>query len=245
HGPSLATDYQIPSTIPGTARIEALPLGALLGVMPWNFPYYQVARFAAPNLVLGNTITLKHADVCGRAALIIAELFRAAGVLDASDVAAVAREAWEFRVYNAGQVCNSNKRLIVMDDIYDDFVAELVRLGTGLKPGDPLNLGEDEYVPLSSRTAAETVDAQVKKAVSAGARVLVGGELSEGPSAYYSPAVLVDVPRDSESYGEEIFGPVATVYRVSSDEEALELANDCALGLGGSVFSTDEARADR
>lgn len=307
HGPSLATDYEIPSTIPGKARIEALPVGALLGVMPWNFPYYQVARFAAPNLVLGNTIMLKHADICGRSALLIEEIMRDAGVpeggyqalfanhdhiaaiiadprvqgvsltgseragaiigaqagknlkkavlelggidpmvvLDADDVAAVARTAWDFRVYNAGQVCNSNKRLIVMDDIYDEFVAELVRLGTGLKPGDPADLGEDEYVPLSSRTAAETVNAQVQKAVSEGARVLVGGELSEGPAAYYSPTVLVDVPRDSESYREEIFGPVATVYRVSSDAEALELANDCALGLGGSVFSTDEARADR
>src|SRR5699024_12061519 len=133
----------------------------------------------------------------------------------------------------------------IMDDIYVDFVAELVRLGSGLKPGDPLTLGDDEYVPLSSRAAAETVDAQVKKVVSAGARVLVGGELSEGPAAYYSPAVLVDVPRDCESYGEESFGPVATVYRVSSDEEALELANGCALRLGGSAFCTDEARAGR
>ncbi|WP_231443096.1 aldehyde dehydrogenase family protein [Brevibacterium zhoupengii] len=307
HGPTLATDYQIPSTIPGTARIEALPVGALLGVMPWNFPYYQVARFAAPNLVLGNTIMLKHADVCGRSALLIEDIFREAGVpeggyshlfanhdqiasiiadprvqgvsltgseragaiigaqagrnlkkavlelggidpmvvLDSDDVAAVAREAWEFRVYNAGQVCNSNKRLIVMADIYEEFVAELVRLATDLAPGDPAHLGEGEYVPLSSRAAAETVDAQVRKAVAEGAKVLAGGDLSAGPGAYYSPTVLVDVPRNSQSYGEEIFGPVATVYKVSSDAEALELANDCALGLGGSVFSTDEARADK
>lgn len=132
-----------------------------------------------------------------------------------------------------------------MDDIYDAFVAELVRLAEGLKPGDQLHLGEGEYVPLSTRGAAETVHAQVQHAVAEGARVLAGGVLSEGPGAYYSPTVLVDVPRDSESYREEIFGPVATVYRVRSDEEALELANDCALGLGGSVFSTDEARAAR
>ena len=305
HGPSLITDYEIPSTVPGRAYIEHLPIGTLLGIMPWNFPYYQVARFAAPNLLLGNTILLKHADVCARSALTIQEIMEEAGVpaggyqnlfashdqiatmiadprvqgvsltgseragaiigaqagahlkkcvlelggidpmvvLDADDVAAVAKEAWDFRTYNAGQVCNSNKRLIVMDDIYDDFVAALVELAEGLKPGDQLDLGEGEFVPLSTRAAAETVDAQVQKAVSEGARVLAGGVLSEGPAAYYSPAVLVDVPRDSESYGEEIFGPVATVYRVSSDEEALELANDCALGLGGSVFSTDETRA--
>ena len=307
HGPSLITSYEIPSTVPGKAVIEQLPVGVLLGVMPWNFPYYQVARFAAPNLVLGNTILLKHADICARSALTMQQIFEEAGVpvggyqnvfashdqiasmiaddrvqgvsltgseragaiigaqagqhlkkcvlelggidpmvvLDAEDVAAVAAEAWNFRVYNGGQVCNSNKRLIVMDDIYDEFVEALVGLATGLVPGDQLNLGEGEYAPMSSRAAAETIDAQVQKAVAEGARVLAGGVLSEGPSAYYSPTVLVDVPRDSASYGEEIFGPVATVYRVSSDEEALALANDCALGLGGSVFSTDEARAAR
>ncbi|MEV8147445.1 aldehyde dehydrogenase family protein [Arthrobacter sp. NPDC080073] len=307
HGPGLITDYEIPSSVPGRAVIEQLPLGVLLGVMPWNFPYYQVARFAAPNLILGNTILLKHADICARSNLVVQEIMEAAGVpvggyqallasheqiatviadprvqgvsltgsegagaiigaqaganlkkcvlelggidamvvLDSDDVAGIAQMAWENRIYNGGQVCNSNKRLIVMDDIYDEFVAELVRLADGLKPGDQLNLQAGEYTPLSSRAAAERVDAQVRKAVSDGARLLAGGVLSDGPGAYYSPAVLVDVPRDSESYREEIFGPVAIVYRVHSDEEALEFANDCALGLGGSVFSTDEARAAR
>lgn len=307
HGPSLITDYEIPSTVPGKAYIEHRPVGTLLGVMPWNFPYYQVARFAAPNLVLGNTILLKHADICAGSALAIQAIMEEAGVpvggyqnvfashdqiatiiadprvqgisltgseragaiigaqaganlkkavlelggidpmvvLDSDDVAAVAKQAWDFRVYNVGQVCNSNKRLIVMDDIYDEFVAELKKLATGLVPGDQFNLAEGEFVALSSRAAAETVHAQVQKAVSEGATLVAGGVLSDGPSAYYSPAVLTDVPRDSESYGVEIFGPVATVYKVSSDEEALELANDCALGLGGSVFSTDEARAAR
>lgn len=187
YGPGLVTDYEIPSTIPGKAVIEHRPLGALLGVMPWNFPYYQVARFAAPNLLLGNTIILKHADICARSALTMQEIMEAAGVpvggytnvfashdqiaqmiadprvqgvsltgseragaiigaqagahlkkcvlelggidpmivLDSADVAAVAAEAWNFRTYNGGQVCNSNKRLIVMDDVYDEFVAEL------------------------------------------------------------------------------------------------------------------------
>lgn len=307
YGPSLITDHEIPSTIPGKATIEQLPVGALLGVMPWNFPYYQVARFAAPNLVLGNTIILKHADICARSALTIQEIMEEAGVpvggyqnvfashdqiatmiadprvqgvsltgseragaiigeqagrhlkkcvlelggidpmvvLDSDDVAAVAKAAWDFRVYNGGQVCNSNKRMIVMDDIYDEFVAELKKLAAGLEPGDQLDLGEGQYAPLSTRVAAETVHAQVQKAVAEGATLEAGGVLSDGPGAYYSPAVLTGVPRDSESYLEEIFGPVATVYRVHSDEEALELANDCALGLGGSVFSTDEARAAR
>ena len=307
HGPSLITDYEIPSTVPGKAVIEHLPVGVLLGVMPWNFPYYQVARFAAPNLLLGNTILLKHADICARSSLTMQEIFEQAGVpvggyqnvfashdqiatmiadprvqgvsltgseragaiigeqagrhlkkcvlelggidpmvvLDADDVAAVAADAWNFRVYNAGQVCNSNKRLIVMDDIYDEFVAELKKLAEGLQPGDPMNLHDGEFVPMSSRAAAETVHAQVQQAVAEGATLEVGGVLHDGPGAYYSPAVLTGVPRNSASYREELFGPVATVYRVSSDEEALELANDCALGLGGSVFSTDEARAAR
>ncbi|MFV0434414.1 MAG: NAD-dependent succinate-semialdehyde dehydrogenase [Leucobacter sp.] len=307
YGPGLITDYEIPSTIPGKAVVEHLPVGALLGVMPWNFPYYQVARFAAPNLVLGNTILLKHADICARSALTIQEIMEEAGVpvggyqnvfashdqiatmiadervqgvsltgseragaiigaqagqhlkkcvlelggidpmvvLDADDVAEVAATAWNFRVYNGGQVCNSNKRIIVMEDIYDEFVAELVALAEGLQPGDQLSMEDGQYAPLSTRTAAETVHAQVQKAVSEGATLEAGGVLSEGPGAYYSPAVLTGVPRDSESYGEEIFGPVATVYKVSSDAEALRLANDCALGLGGSVFSTDEARAAR
>ena len=307
HGPGLITDREIPSSVPGRAVIEQLPLGVLLGIMPWNFPYYQVARFAAPNLVLGNTILLKHADICPRSNVTVQEIMEQAGVpaggyqplftsheqiadiiadprvqgvsltgsenvgaiigaqagaalkkcvlelggidamvvLDSDDVAGIAQAAWENRIYNGGQVCNSNKRLIVMDDIYDEFVAELVRLADGLKPGDQLKLEAGEYTPLSTRAAAETVDAQVRKAVSEGARLLVGGVLSEGPGAYYSPAVLADVPRDSESYREEIFGPVATVYRVHTDEEALELANDCALGLGGSVFSTDTTRAAR
>lgn len=307
HGPSLITDYEIPSSVPGKAYIQHLPLGALLGIMPWNFPYYQVARFAAPNLLLGNTILLKHADICARSALVMEEIFIAAGVpaggyqnifasheqvaniiadprvqgvsltgseragavvgalagkhlkrcvlelggidpmivLDAADVAQVAKEAWDFRVYNGGQVCNSNKRIIVMADIYDEFVAALTGFAQGLTPGDQLNMGANEYAPLSSRRAAETVAAQVTKAVSEGAQVLAGGVLAPAPSAHYAPTVLVNVSRETSSYREEIFGPVATVYKVHSEQEAIELANDCALGLGGSVFSTDTAKAAR
>lgn len=307
HGPSQITGYEIPSSIPGKATIEHRPIGALLGVMPWNFPYYQVARFAAPNLLLGNTILLKHAEICARSNLLIQEIFDQAGlpsggyqallasheqiadviadprvqgvsltgserageiigaqtgaqlkkcvlelggvdpmiVLDTDDVTEMARTAWNFRVYNSGQVCNSNKRMIVMADVFDDFVAELTLLAEGLQPGDQLNLMPGEYGPLSTREAAEHVNAQVQQAVADGAQLLAGGVLSEAPAAYYSPAVLINVPRDSSSYRDEIFGPVATVYRVHSDEEAIELANDCDLGLGGSVFSTDNARAER
>ncbi len=307
HGPSLITDYEIPSTIPGKAVIQRRPVGALLGVMPWNFPYYQVARFAAPNLVLGNTVLLKHADICPRSNLAIQQIMDDAGVpaggytalftshdqiatiiadsrvqgvsltgseragaiigeqagrhlkkavlelggndpmvvLDSDDLASVAADGWNFRIYNGGQVCNGNKRMIVMDDIYDEFVAELKKLADGLVAGDPLDMPDRGYGPLSSRAAAEQVDAQVRRAVAAGATLEAGGVLAEGAGAYYSPAVLTGIDRNSDLAREEIFGPVATVYKVSSDEEALELANDCDFGLGGSVFSKDPARAAR
>jgi succinate-semialdehyde dehydrogenase/glutarate-semialdehyde dehydrogenase len=305
HGPSLATDVEIPSTIPGKAFVQRRPIGVLLGVMPWNFPYYQVARFAAPNLVLGNTILLKHAEICAKSSQAVQTLMEEAGVpvggytnlyathdqiaaviadprvqgvsltgseragsivgaqagrhlkkavlelggndpmvvLSCDDVTRVADDAWDFRTYNAGQVCNSNKRMIVMDDIYDDFVAALVRRAEGLVPGDPLDLADGAYVPLSSRAAAETVNEQVQRAVAEGATLRAGGVLGEGPGAYFSPAVLTDVSRDSSIYREEIFGPVAIVLKASSDDEALEIANDSDFGLGGSVFAVEEARA--
>jgi succinate-semialdehyde dehydrogenase/glutarate-semialdehyde dehydrogenase len=166
-------------------------------------------------------------------------------VLDSDDLASVAADAWNFRVYNCGQVCNGNKRMIVMEDIYDEFVAQLKKLADGLVPGDPLNMPDHAYGPLSSRAAAEQVNAQVQRAVADGATLEVGGVLSEGEGAYFSPAVLSGISRESASFREEIFGPVAIVFKVSSDEEALELANDADFGLGGSVFSTDKARAAR
>ena len=305
HGPSLITEGEIPSTVAGKAVIQRLPIGPLLGVMPWNFPYYQVARFAAPNLLLGNTVIVKHADICARSAQLMEDIFLEAGVIAGGyhniyashdqiakiiadpitqgvsltgseragaiiaeqagkhlkkcvlelggndpmivladvDVAEVAKAAWDFRTYNLGQVCNSNKRIIVEDAIYDAFVAELVKHAANLRPGDPHDLKPGEYGPMSSRAAAETVAEQIDRAVAAGARVLSGGELAEGPAAYYSPTVLVDVPRDSAIFHEEIFGPVVTVYRAADAGDALALANDSAYGLGGSVFSRDVALA--
>src|SRR5262249_39641474 len=164
-------------------------------------------------------------------------------VLSSDNVAGVAKDGWDFRVYNGGQVCNGNKRMIVMDDIHDEFVAELAKLADRLVPGDPLNMPERSYGPLSSRAAAEQVNAQVQRAVAEGATLVSGGVLADDDSAYFSPAVLTDVNRESSVFGEEIFGPVAIVVKVSSDQEALEIANDSDFGLGGSVFATDAARA--
>ncbi len=308
NGPNFAADQEIPTNSAGRAMIRRLPIGALLGVMPWNFPYYQVARFAAPNLMLGNTIILKHAEICPRSALAISQILNDAGlpqgvynnvfashdqiadmianpriqgvsltgseragaiigaqagknlkkavlelggsdpyvVLDTKDVQAAARLAWETRMYNTGQACNSNKRLIVMADIYDEFVAELVEIAQQMKPVDPKEMdGTDTHVygPLSSRAAAERLDEQLRIALQEGATLHAGGALADD-TAYFSPAVVTGIPRGSDSFYEEFFGPVATVYKVESDEEALELANDCHFGLGGAVFSEDSERAE-
>ena len=145
-------------------------------------------------------------------------------------------------MYNMGQVCNGNKRMIVMEDIYDEFVDELVKIAEQAKPGKPEEAGENGvYAPLSSRSAAEILDEQITRAVKEGATLRAGGGLGE--NAYYAPAVLTDVDTNNSVYNEELFGPIALVFKVSSDEEALQLANDTQYGLGGAVFSQDTDRA--
>jgi succinate-semialdehyde dehydrogenase/glutarate-semialdehyde dehydrogenase len=294
-GPTLAADQEIKSFSGGRAMVQKLPVGPLLGIMPWNFPYYQIARFAAPNLMLGNTIVLKQAESVPRSALAVEQIMKDAGVpegayvnvfashdqietiiadpriqgvsltgseragavvgalagknlkkcvlelggsdpmvvLDADDLDSVVGKAWDFRMYNAGQACNSNKRMIVMEDLFDDFVGKLTERATSL----------ESFSPLSSRKAAETLAEQVQDAVDKGATLHAGGVLSDGPDAHYSPAVLTGITKEMRAYSEELFGPVAVVYKVGSDEEALALANDTMYGLGGSVFSKDPARA--
>jgi len=163
-------------------------------------------------------------------------------LLDTDDVKAAAELAWGTRMYNTGQACNSNKRMIVMEDIYDEFVAELERLANAAVQTTPDNEKEGGYSALSSRDAAEKLRDQLDRAVDAGANLRAGGELSE-EGAYVSPAVITDIPVGSDIYYEEFFGPVATVYKVSNDEEALDLANNTQYGLGGTVFSQDTERA--
>ncbi|AWB84422.1 NAD-dependent succinate-semialdehyde dehydrogenase [Corynebacterium liangguodongii] len=305
HGAELLADEPL-DTQGGSAVMRKVPLGVILGVMPWNFPYYQVARFAAPTLMAGNTVLLKHAGICARSSQRIEEIIGQAGaptgvftnlyashehittmledprvqgvsltgseaagrtvaatagknlkktllelggtdpyiILDTDDVAESAKTAWKKRLSNVGQACTSNKRIIVMEDIFEDFVAEMVRIAETFVAGDPANPQMGEYYPLSSRDAAETLDKQVKMAVEEGATLHTGGVLAEG-SAYYSPAVVTGIPVGSESYYEEFFGPVAEIYPVASEEEAIKLANDSQYGLGGAVFSADEERAKR
>ena len=307
HGAEFGADEEIPNERGGTSVMRKVPLGVILGIMPWNFPYYQVARFAAPALMAGNVVMVKHAEICPRSAAAIERIFDEAGapkgiytnvyaqhsqvstiiedkrvqgvsltgseragreiaaqagkalkkcvlelggtdpyvVLDASDVKKAAETAWSKRIGNVGQACTSNKRMIVMDDIYDEFVDALVALASSYSEGDPRNPGDGaEFYPLSSRDAAEKLAQQLKVAVDEGATLHVGGEVT-GKGAYITPAVITGIPAGTDSYYEEFFGPVAEVYKVSSEDEAIELANDSRYGLGGAVMSEDEERAKR
>ena len=288
NGPKFAADQKANEDDETISYIQRRPVGPLLGIMPWNFPYYQIARFAAPNLVLGNTIILKHAESCPESALAMQRMMDEAGIpegvyqnvfathdqisqfiahphvqgvsltgseragaaiaeqagkhlkkavlelggsdpyviLSTDDVKAAAKQAFEVRMENTGQACNSNKRIIVMDDIYDDFVAEMVNLASELKPGDPSQPDDIAYSPLSSEKAAEGLLEQIQRAKQAGATIHVGGERPDLPGFYVQPTVMTDVPQGSEIYYEEFFGPVINIFRVESDEEALQLAND-------------------
>src|SRR6201986_2358981 len=304
NGPALLADKPLPGH--DTARLECRPVGPVLGVMPWNYPYYQVARFAAPNLMVGNTVILKHAENCPTSALAIAQIMKDAGVpdgvyvnlfatheqiaamiadprlrgvslpgseragtvvaetagrnlkkvalelggsdpyiiLDTPDVESAAETAWVTRMENVGQACNSNKRMIVMDNVYDDFVAALVKRASAMTPRPAGDDSDEAYSPMVSRKAAENLLAQVQDAVSKGATLHVGGTLAD-KGAYFAPAVLTGVTPDMRAYREELFGPVAVVYKISDDDEAVKLANGVDFGLGVSVFSTDEGRAPR
>jgi succinate-semialdehyde dehydrogenase/glutarate-semialdehyde dehydrogenase len=305
NGPDLIADKPLPGH--DSARVEYRPVGPVLGIMPWNYPYYQVARFAAPALVVGNTVIVKHAENCPTSALAIARLMTDAGVpegvytnvfatheqvatmiadprlrgvsltgseragavvaetagrnlkkvvlelggsdpyiiLDSDDVEEAAKTAWVTRMENVGQACNSNKRMIVMDNIYDDFVAALVKRASATTPRQPGDDSGRSYSPMVSRKAAENLLAQVQDAVSKGATLHVGGTLGDGKGAFFAPAVLTGVTPEMRAYREELFGPVAVVYKITSDEEAVQLANVVDFGLGGAVFSADEERASR
>jgi succinate-semialdehyde dehydrogenase/glutarate-semialdehyde dehydrogenase len=271
--------------------------------MPWNFPYYQVARFAGPNLVIGNTILLKHAPQCPESAEAMQKMFDDAGFPDGayeniyatneqiesaiadprvhgisvtgseragSAVASVAGKhlkkvvlelggsdpfillgtddldeavtaAAEARLDNTGQSCNAAKRFIVVDELYDDFLEKFKEQLGGAKPGDPT--AEDTAVgPLSSETAADRLEDQVKRAIENGAEVVVGGK-REGN--FFEPTILTGIKPGDEASQEEFFGPVAQVYKVGSEEEAVELANQTPFGLGSYVMTTDEEQAER
>jgi len=279
----------------GSAVVRRSAVGVLLGIMPWNYPYYQVARFAGPNLVLGNTIVLKHAPQCPESAAAIAQIFADAGypegayvnvyatneqiaeaiadprvqgvsltgseragaavaeiagrnlkkvvlelggsdpfiLLSSDDMDATVEAAVAGRFENTGQACNAAKRFIVAGDIYDEFLEKFTKR---------VLAAADGLAPLSSAAAAQRLGEQVDRAVADGATLVAEGERK---GAFFPPGVLTNVSPDSASYKEELFGPVTTVYKMSSEEEAIALANDTPFGLGSYVFTTDADQAKR
>jgi succinate-semialdehyde dehydrogenase/glutarate-semialdehyde dehydrogenase len=287
----------------GSAVVRRSSLGVLLGIMPWNFPYYQVARFAGPNLVIGNTIVLKHAPQCPESAEAMQKLFDEAGfpkgayenvyatneqvewviadprirgvsvtgseragaavaeiagrnlkkvvlemggsdpfiLLGTDDLDSTVEDAVAARLDNTGQSCNAAKRFIVLDEYYEPFLEKFTAAMTGTKPGDPTS-SDSEIGPLSSTSAADRLEDQVKRAVDQGAKIVAGGG-REGN--FFEPTVLTDISPDNDAYREELFGPVAQVYRVSSEEEAVKLANDTPFGLGSYVMTTDPDQGTR
>jgi succinate-semialdehyde dehydrogenase/glutarate-semialdehyde dehydrogenase len=287
----------------GSAFIRRSSVGLLLGIMPWNYPYYQVARFAGPNLVVGNTILLKHAPQCPESAEAMEQMFHEAGVpedayvniyatndqiatviadprvqgvsltgsgragaavaeiagrnlkkvvlelggsdpfivLKTDDLDSVVEAAVGGRLENTGQACNAAKRFIVLDEHYDAFVDKFTKALTGVEPGDP-SKPDTTIGPLSSAAAADRLESQVKEALDKGARLVAGGG-REGN--FFKTAVLTDITPENPAYREEFFGPVAQVYKVGSEEEAVRLANDTPYGLGSYVYTTDEDQALR
>ncbi len=279
----------------GSALIRRSSIGVLLGIMPWNYPYYQVARFAGPNLTLGNTIVLKHAPQCPESAEAIQQIFDDAGypegayvnvyatneqiaeaiadprvqgvsltgseragaavaeiagrnlkkvvlelggsdpfiVLSTDDLDATVDAAVAGRFENTGQACNAAKRFIVAADLYDDFLDRFTKKALETA---------DELPPLSSVAAAKRLAEQIDRAVADGASLVSQGERK---GAYFPPGVLTDVSPDSATYREELFGPVAMVFKANSEDEAVEVANDIPFGLGSYVFTTDSEQAKR
>jgi succinate-semialdehyde dehydrogenase/glutarate-semialdehyde dehydrogenase len=276
------------------------PLGAVLAIMPWNFPFWQVFRFAAPALMAGNVGLLKHAANVPQCALAIEKIFCRAGfdegvfqtlLIEAEQVekvivdprvkavtltgseragsavaSAAAREikktvlelggsdafivmpsadfesalttAIKARTINSGQSCIAAKRIFVADKIYDEFLRQFVEGMRALKIGDPMD-ETTEIGPLATEQILNGVHDQVQKSVAAGGKLLTGGNRIHGPGFFYEPTVLADVPIKSPAYREEVFGPVASIFRVRDAADAIEIANDSPFGLGASAWTGD------
>jgi len=286
--------------------IRFQPLGPVLAVMPWNFPFWQVFRFAAPALMAGNVGLLKHSSNVPQCAMAIEDIFQRAGfpagsfqtLLVGSDavkriledrrvvaatltgsepagrsVASIAGQqikktvlelggsdpfivmasanleeavttAVKARTINNGQSCIAAKRFFVASEIYDEFERRFVELMKELKVGDPLK-ESTEIGPLATEQILKDVDDQVRTSVASGALVLTGGKKIEGPGNFYEPTVLANIPRDSPAYCEEVFGPVALLFRINSIDEAIELSNNTTFGLGASAWTSDTSEQER
>jgi succinate-semialdehyde dehydrogenase / glutarate-semialdehyde dehydrogenase len=286
--------------------IRYLPIGPILAVMPWNFPFWQVFRFAAPALMAGNVGLLKHASNVPQCALKIEDILRRAGfaegvfqtlligagpvdgilndprvvaatltgseqagiqvgisaakrikkvvlelggsdpfiVMPSADLDAAVATAVDARIQNNGQSCIAAKRFIVSEKIAEEFERKFVKRMQDLRVGDPFQ-ESTQLGPLASADAVTSLDADVKKTVAAGARVLTGGHPLKLPGNFYAPTVLTDIPKESPAYKEEFFGPVASLFRVKDIDEAIQIANDSRFGLGASAWTNDPAETER
>jgi succinate-semialdehyde dehydrogenase/glutarate-semialdehyde dehydrogenase len=290
----------------GRSYIRYQPIGPVLAIMPWNFPFWQVFRFAAPALMAGNVGLLKHASNVPQCALAIHEIFRQAGfpegafqtlligsaqvsrvledariaaatltgseaagsqvaavagraikktvlelggsdpfiVMPSADLSAAVAGAVQARLVNNGQSCIAAKRFLVAESVAEEFERRFVAAMKAVRVGDPMDEAT-ELGPLASAEILATLDDQVRRSVAAGARILTGGRRLYGPGCYYAPTVLADIPESAPAYSEEIFGPVAALYRVRDAADAIRLANATRFGLGASVWTNDSAERER
>lgn len=302
HAQEFLSDQPLKPT-KGSAFISYEPFGVILGVMPWNFPFWQVFRFAVPTLMAGNTVILKHASNVPQCAIAIEELFADAGflpgvfqtllvnssrveslindkrikavsltgseyagsqvamaagrnikpsllelggsdpfiVLDDADIGQIARVAAKARMINCGQSCIAAKRFLIHAKVYDQFLERFRSFMSAYTLGDPLAQGT-KCGPMASVLLLNEMDEQVKQAIQYGAQVILGGKPSDLGTAFYEPTILAGITKEMRVYHEELFGPVALVFKVKDADEAVAIANDSQFGLGGSVWTKDKAR---
>lgn len=286
--------------------ITLQPIGVVLSIMPWNFPFWQAMRFGIPALTMGNVSVLRHSNVCPMSAMAIEESFRLAGfpegtfrtiitdhdevkrlirsnlisgvsltgsveagrtvgalagknikkfvlelggsdpfvVLEDADVKMASQKAAEGRVVNSGQSCIAAKRFIVVKSVAEEFTAGLSEAMSRLKVGNPLDMDTD-VGPMASRQQVEVLDAQVKRAVTSGAKVVIGGKRMGGKGFFYAPTVLSSVRANMAIAREEVFGPVAPVIVAKDEKDAVRIANNSRFGLGGSVWTSDSMKGER
>jgi len=296
---TLKTEY-------GEAIVRHSPIGVLLGIQPWNFPFYQVARFAAPNVMIGNVVLVKHASNVPQCGIAMERIFKEAGapdgiytnllipgskiaallfderikgasltgsetagaslaeaagknlkksvlelggndafiVLEDADMDKTVEWAVVGRMNNTGQCCVASKRFIVVESVADEFLKKFKEKLSGLKVGDPMDK-DTQLGPLSSEEAAVHLIDQVKRSVASGAKILLGGKRIDRKGAYMEATILTDITPGVPAYYEELFGPVASFYRVKNEAAAIKLANDSPFGLGGSVFTNDIERGKK
>jgi succinate-semialdehyde dehydrogenase / glutarate-semialdehyde dehydrogenase len=296
---------EVAQTDAARSYVQYQPLGPVLAIMPWNFPFWQVIRFAAPALMAGNVGLLKHASNVPQCALSIEQRFCRAGfddgvfqtlliepkqvekiivdprvkavtltgsekagsavastaareikksvlelggsdpfiVMPSADFESALSTAVKARTINTGQSCIAAKRLFIADEIYDEFLEQFVERMRALKVGDPME-ETTEIGPLATEHILQGVHEQVQKSIAAGAKLLTGGNRIHGPGFFYEPTVLVDVPKKSPASREEVFGPVASIFRVRNAADAIEMANDTTFGLAASAWTNDHAEQE-